>query len=679
LRNPGDIEHRIRRLRVELREHNYRYYILDAPVIPDAEYDALMRELEGLESRSGLPVPGDSPSRQVGAPPSPAFNPHAHGEPMLSLANAFSEQEVLSFDSRLRQLLNGKRFSYIAEPKIDGLAVNLCYEDGRLLYAATRGDGATGEDISDNVRTISDIPWSLKQNIAGRLEIRGEVYMSRSAFSELNRRQESAGEKAFANPRNAAAGSLRQLDPRITARRHLNFFAYGVGLGGNILGDLQSCVLDALHDLGFPVQPYRILKNAESLLRHYRTLKDKRNDFPYEIDGIVYKVNERALQKELGAVARSPRWAIAHKFPAEEVETKVQKIIWQVGRTGVITPVAEMKPVKVAGAVVSRATLHNIHEITRKDIRSGDRIVVRRAGDVIPEVVRRLVDADDVKRGAAPEIPGTCPDCGSHVEVDEIEVAIRCSGGLSCPSQLKERLKHFVSRGAMDIEGMGGKLIEMLVDEQKDSPLKLHRISDIYALDLNLLHGREGFGDKKITNLKAALEVSKQRSLPRFLFALGIPHVGEATANEISERLLSMDAIQAVDEEDWEKRVRGGGIGSEIINSVRSFFKETHNQKVLEALRGRGVWPAPLAANAVAVNHSLTGKAVVVTGALESMSRSAAETKLRGLGAKPTGSVSKNTDLVVAGSGAGSKLSKAKQLGVKVIAEDVFLELLGGE
>jgi len=678
LRNPGDIEHRIRRLRIELREHNYRYYILDAPVISDAEYDALMRELEDLESRSGLPVPGDSPSRQVGAPPSPTFNPHAHGEPMLSLANAFSEQEVLSFDRRLRQLLNGKRFSYIAEPKIDGLAVNLCYEDGRLLYAATRGDGATGEDISDNVRTVSDIPWSLKRNISGRLEIRGEVYMSRSEFSELNRRQESAHEKAFANPRNAAAGSLRQLDPKITARRPLHFFAYGVGLGGNVLGDLQSCVLDALHDLGFPVQPYRILKDAESLLRHYRILKDKRNDFPYEIDGVVYKVNECALQKDLGAVARSPRWAIAHKFPAEEVETKLQKIIWQVGRTGVITPVAAMKPVKVAGAMVSRATLHNIHEITRKDIRSSDRIVIRRAGDVIPEIVRRLVDADDVQRGAAPEIPGICPDCGSHVEVDELEAAIRCSGGLSCPSQLKERLKHFASRGAMDIEGMGGKLIEILVDEQSDSPLKLHSISDIYALDLNLLHGREGFGDKKITNLKAALEVSKQRSLPRFLFALGIPHVGEATANEISERLLSMDTIQAVDEEDWEKKVRGGGIGPEIINSMRSFFKEAHNQKELEALRARGVWPAPLAAKAMAVSHSLTGKTVVVTGALESMSRSAAEAKLRDLGAKPAGSVSKNTDLVVAGSGAGSKLSKAKQLGVKVIAEDVFLELLGG-
>lgn len=683
MRNSGDIEHRIRRLRVELREHNYRYYILDAPVIPDAAYDVLLRELDQLEAKLGQPIPPDSPTQTVGAPVSKKFATRKHGAPMLSIKDAMADEEVEAFVRRVTDTLTGKSPHFLVEPKIDGLAVNLRYERGVLTIAATRGDGSVGEDVTDNVRAIADIPWHLQgENIPDVLEVRGEVYMSKAAFAQLNAAQKEAGDKIFANPRNAAAGCLKQINAKVTAKRSLSFFAYGAGLGNHDLAGSQSSLMDDFKVMGFAVQAYRLLDSTASLMKYYRQWIELRPSLPYEIDGLVYKVNDFNLQEELqerlGVRLRSPQWAIAHKFPAEEVETKVHNITWQVGRTGVITPVAEMKPVKVAGAVVSRATLHNIDEMTRKDIRAGDRIVIRRAGDVIPEVVRRLVDADDVKRGAAPEIPGTCPDCGSHVEVDEIEVAIRCSGGLSCPSQLKERLKHFASRGAMDIEGMGGKLIEMLVDEQKDSPLKLHSISDIYALDLNLLHGREGFGDKKITNLKAALEVSKQRSLPRFLFALGIPHVGEATANEISGRLSSMDAIQAVDEEEWEKRVRGNGIGAEIINSMRSFFKEAHNQNVLEALRARGVWPAPLAAKTVAVSHLLTGKTVVVTGALESMGRSAAEEKLRDLGAKPAGSVSNNTDLVVAGSGAGAKLGKAKQLGIKIITEDIFLELLGG-
>ncbi|MDX8412118.1 MAG: NAD-dependent DNA ligase LigA [Mariprofundaceae bacterium] len=663
----------LRSLRAQLRDHNYRYYVLDDPVISDAEYDALLRQLDQAEQASGLPVPEDSPTLLIGAQPSTAFTPRQHGEPMLSLANAFSDDEMLAFDKRIRQALEDRFFSYIAEPKIDGLAVNLCYRDGHLDYAATRGDGVTGEDVSDNVRTIApDIPWHLPGDAPPWFEVRGEVYIRKEDFARLNERQEEQDQKVFANPRNAAAGSLRQLDARITDQRPLRFFAYGVGQGGEELGDTQSELLQRLRDFGFAVQDEQVLPGMDAVLAHFRQALAGRSDLAYEIDGVVYKLNERPLQVLLGAVARSPRWALARKFPAEQEKTVVTHIEWQVGRTGAITPVAEMLPVKVAGVMVSRATLHNVHEMTRKDVRSGDKVVVRRAGDVIPEVVRRLIERD-INRGATPEIPSKCPDCGAHVEVDNVEVAIRCSGGLSCPAQLKEGLKHFVSRSAMDIEGMGQKLVELLVDEPEDSQLKLRSISDIYGLDFDLLNDCEGFGDKKVANLKAAVEASKSRPLPKFLFALGILHVGEATALALSEHFSSMENIQSA---SFENLQNVEDVGPEVAASVRSFFEETYNQQVLAALKARGVWPEPLVVKKVDAKHFLAGKTIVVTGTLESMSRSEAEAKLRELGAKPTGTVSKKTDLVVAGPGAGSKLDKAKQLDVKVIAENGFLELL---
>jgi len=459
----ADVERRVRQLRAELKEHNYRYYVLDTPVVPDAEYDVLLRKLGELETQSDSPVPEDSPTRQVGAPPNLAFTPRTHGESMLSLANAFSEQEIQAFDRRLRKLLEGEDISYIAEPKIDGLAVNLCYEDSHLLYAATRGDGVTGEDVSDNIRTLErGIPWILKRHIPGRLEVRGEVFMARRDFIELNQQQEKEKKKVFANPRNAAAGSLRQLDPKVTARRPLRFFAYGFGLGGENLAETQSGLLDTAGKLGFSVQPYRVLTETKGVLEHFHTLQSQRDDFPYEIDGIVLKVNERGLQLKLGAVSRSPRWAIAYKFPAQESETVVTDIKWQVGRTGVITPVAVMSPVKVGGVMVSRATLHNMSELKRKDVRIGDRVVVRRAGDVIPEIVRVLPHKG--KRNPVPVEPESCPVCSALAFHVEDEAALRCSAGLSCTAQLKERIRHFASRQGMDIEGLGEKLAGQLVD-----------------------------------------------------------------------------------------------------------------------------------------------------------------------------------------------------------------------
>jgi DNA ligase (NAD+) len=686
---PADSGHRIGLhariddLRRELREHNYRYYVLDDPAISDAEYDRLLKELQRLEAELDEPVPVDSPTQIVGAPPSKTFLSSKHGEPMLSLADVFDDAQITKFVHRVRDLVDSSRpVRLIVEPKIDGLAVNLRYERGRLVCAATRGDGMVGENVTDNVRTIRDIPWQLKADLNALpelLEVRGEVYMSKQAFADLNRSQEEVGDKVFANPRNAAAGSLRQLDPKVTAGRKLAFFAYGTGLGGTAIAQSQSELLEKLRGFGFSVQEVVCVKKASDLLNTYQQWQKRRQALPYEIDGLVYKVDDFALQQEIGVVSRSPLWAIAHKFPAEEVETTVLNIIWQVGRTGIITPVAEMEPVKVAGAMVSRATLHNINELTRKDVRVGDRVIIRRAGDVIPEVVRRLVDVINVSRGKASEKPKKCPVCGAHVEVDDIDVAIRCSGGLSCPAQLKERLNHFVSRGAMDIEGMGNKLIEMLVDEPEDSPLKLKSIADVYRIDFDKMEEREGFGEKKIANLKAAVKASKQRPLPRFLFALGIPHVGQATAGEIAEHLLSMDAIQAVDEIGWEKKIeKGEGVGPEIVDSLRSFFQEPHNQQVLAALKKKGVWPEPIAARTTNKNHPLSGKTVVITGTLDSMSRLEAEEKLRKLGAKPSGNVSTKTDLVVAGPRAGSKLAKAENLRVKVITEKDFLELLRG-
>ncbi len=658
----------IESLRAELRQHNYRYYILDDPAIPDSEYDQLLRRLETLEQQLGEAVPDDSPTRLVGAPPGHTFAERKHGEALLSLANAFNEDEVEAFDRRIRDILGDVDFSYIVEPKIDGLAVNLRYENGTLSVAATRGDGRVGEDVTDNIRTIADIPWRLAQidgvSLPEVLEVRGEVYMSKEAFAALNERQQEAGDKPFANPRNAAAGSLRQLDARVTRSRRLNFFAYGVGLGGENLSTGQLKLLHALYGLGFAIQQLEQATSVNQLFEHYRAWQEKRPELPYEIDGVVYKVDDFALQQRLGAVARSPRWAIAHKFPAEEVVTTVKHILWQVGRTGVITPVADMQPVAVGGVMVSRATLHNAEELARKQVYEGCRVLVRRAGDVIPEVLRAI----DIEAGySPPETPQACPVCGAAVFRLQDEVAIRCSGGLSCPAQLKERLRHFVSRGAMDIEGMGEKLIARLVDEGL-----LRSIAGIYELDYTQMLDWPGMGEKKVNNLYAALDASHRRTLARFLFALGVRHVGQATAASLAQHFGTLSALA---EADAEALIAVPDIGPEVAASIRSFFSEAHNIEVLERLFAAGVMP--LEVEQVASDHVLHGKTVVLTGSFEHIPRRVAQEKLRQLGARPVGSVSAKTDIAIAGEKAGSKLSKARELGIDVVDEAKLLEWLG--
>jgi len=658
---------RINSLRTELTEHNYRYYTLDAPLIPDAEYDRLLRQLETLETELGEPVPQDSPTQTIGAIPSQTFTAREHGEPLLSLANAFDEEEVEAFVRRIGEGLEEEKLSFIIEPKIDGLAVNLRYERGVLTVAATRGDGTSGEDVTDNVRTISDIPWHLKATdtlLPDVLEVRGEVYMSKAAFAELNERQDAEGASPFANPRNAAAGSLRQLDAKVTKERGLRFFAYGVGLGGQKLAVNQSDLLDRLKHFGFAVQETTMVDDVESLLARYQRLLEQRSSLPYEIDGVVYKLNDFILQNRLGAVARSPRWAIAHKFPAEEVKTTVKNIIWQVGRTGVITPVADLHPVTVGGVVVSRATLHNIDELKRKQVYAGARAIVRRAGDVIPEVVK-VVDVDD--QANFPEPPDHCPVCGAAVFRIEGEVAIRCSGGLSCSAQLKERLCHFVSRVAMDIEGMGDKLIARLVDESL-----LGDIADLYEMNYASIGEWPGMGEKKISNLQAAIKQSKQRPLGRFLHALGIRHVGTATAAGLATYFGKLDALMQADE---EALIAVPDVGPEVAASIRSFFAESHNRDVIQRLLDAGV--KPVAAKPEASDHPLAGKTVVLTGSFEAIQRRVAQEQLRALGARPSGSVSKNTDVVIAGEKAGSKLSKARELGIEVVDEAQLLSWLG--
>ncbi len=658
------VRRRIDRLRTELVEHNYRYYILDAPVIPDAEYDRLLRELQLLEEGLGEPVPADSPTQLVGAPPATSFKPRRHGQPLLSLANVFHADELRDFDRRVSQALGAAHYTYITEPKIDGLAVNLTYADGRLHHAATRGDGETGEDVTANARTIADIPWLLKGDVPEVLEVRGEVYMPKKAFAELNAAQQEKGGRSFANPRNAAAGSMRQIDPKVSRARPLGFFAYGAGLGGGALADSQQALLDRLQSLGFPVQSYEILPDVDAVLNCYGACLERREALDYEIDGLVCKVNEFDLQQKLGAVARSPRWAIACKFPAEEAVTTVEQIIWQVGRTGVVTPVAKMQPVHVGGVTVSSATLHNVDELARKDVHAGDQVIVRRAGDVIPEVVKVSGPASQRQEVVAPE---ACPVCGAAVFHIEGEVAIRCSGGLSCPAQLKERLRHFVSRTCMDIEGMGEKLVARLVDEGM-----LKSVADIYRLDYGVLETFSGMGEKKVENLKAAIDASRARPLARFLHALGIRHVGQATSHALAAHFGNMEAVMAADEDVLQQV---SDIGPEVAASLIAFFAEPHNRQVLADLKAMNVWPEAETVRSAA-NHPLAGKTVVVTGSLTSMSRQQAQEKLRALGARPAAFVSKKTDYIVAGPNAGSKLEKARELGIEIVNEKQLQEWL---
>jgi len=660
---------RIEALRVCLKEHNYRYYTLDAPSIPDAEYDQLLRQLESMETELGETVPADSPTQTVGATPSQTFTAREHAEALLSLANAFDDTEIEAFAQRIADGLGdgwNQDTAFIIEPKVDGLAVNLRYEHGSLTIAATRGDGKTGEDVTDNIRTIVDIPWHMNSGdmtVPDVLEVRGEVYMSKASFTALNIRQQADDAAPFANPRNAAAGSLRQLDAKITAERNLSFFAYGVGAGGSDLASSQSELLEKLHIFGFAVQETALARNTQELLAHYQHLMMQRPDMQYEIDGVVYKLDDFSMQQRLGAVARSPRWAIAHKFPAQEVVTTVNDIIWQVGRTGVITPVADMQPVAVGGVIVSRATLHNIDELQRKQVYAGAKVIVRRAGDVIPEVVRAIdVDEDAV----FPTLPKHCPVCAASLFRVEGEVAWRCSGGLSCSAQLTERLRHFVSRGAMDIEGLGDKLIAKLVDEGK-----LSDIADLYELDYQTLSEWQGMGEKKISNLQNAVEQSKIQPLARFMHALGIRHVGSATSAALSTHFGSLDAIKRADE---EALIAVPDVGPEVAASIHSFFAEAHNMDVIDRLLNAGIKPeAPQTPRS---DHPLAGKTVVLTGSFSAIQRRAAQEQLRTLGVKPASSVSKNTDILIAGEKAGSKLKKAIELGIEIANEKQLLAWL---
>ncbi|MDQ6972537.1 MAG: NAD-dependent DNA ligase LigA [Mariprofundaceae bacterium] len=658
---------RIAALRDELREHNYRYYTLDAPLISDAAYDRLLRELEGLEAELGEPVPADSPTRIVGAPPSTVFAARIHAVPLLSLANAFSDDEVKAFDKRLRDMLGDTAFSYIAEPKIDGLAINLRYEQGHLVVAATRGDGKRGEDVSDNVRTIADIPWRLKgNNQPDVLEVRGEVYMGKAAFAALNAAQQAAGDKLFANPRNAAAGSLRQLDPKVTARRSLSFFAYGVGLGGEGLATTQSGLLTRLQSMCFAIQQTAVLNDTQALLGYFSEMQARRPGMDYEIDGVVYKVNELALHDELGEVARSPRWAIAHKFPAEEVETVLQGIDFQVGRTGALTPVARLSPVAVGGVTVSNATLHNMDEIRRKDVRIGDSVIVRRAGVVIPEVARVVLEKRPDSASKI-EMPEVCPVCGSDIVQHEDEAVARCSGGLFCTAQLKEAIKHFASRRAMDIDGLGDKLVEQLVDAGL-----INHVDGLYHLESGQIAGMERMGEKSAANLTAAIAASKDTTLARFIYGLGIREVGEATAASLARHFGSLDTLMQADEDALQEVA---DVGPVVAQRVLNFFTQAHNREIVASLLQAGIhWPDDGNQGGV---RPLAGKTYVLTGVLQHFKRRDAKQRLEAMGAKVASSVSAKTTAVIAGENAGSKLAKAQALGVAVLTEAELAELLG--
>jgi DNA ligase (NAD+) len=659
------IQQRIYELRGILKGHNYKYYVLDAPEIEDAEYDQLLRELADLEQKLGEPIPDDSPTQTVGFKPDTAFKSRKHAVPMLSLANAFSDEEISDFVRRHKDILaDNIELTYIAEPKVDGLAINIYYEFGQMVYAATRGDGITGEDVTDNIRSVAGIPWSLAGDVPDKFEVRGEVYMSKASFVALNQKQQEAGEKIFANPRNAAAGSLRQLDASITASRKLSFFAYATGLGGDVFASSQSELLQKLGQQGFAIQETALLKDEQAMFKHYQAWMKKRPTLDYEIDGMVFKVNDFKQQKLLGSVARSPRWAIAYKFPAEEVETVVEAITWQVGRTGVITPVANMKPVNVAGVMVSRATLHNIQELARKDVRVGDRVVIRRAGDVIPEVVKSLSTGEKHRAQPTP-VPKHCPVCDAAVEQEEGEAAIRCTGGLSCSAQLKERVKHFVSRDGFDIEGFGSKLAESLVDKGL-----IKDIADVFNLNYEVLSTWEGMGEKKISNLKQAIEGRKHIVLSRFIYALGIRHVGQATAMSLAQHFQTLYALQHASEKDL---MEINDVGKEVAASLIHFFTEEQNQQVLEKMFAYGVQVQAEETVEIDSNHPLVGKTVVITGSFSNIKRNQAKILLQQLGAKVASTVSKNTDILIAGEKAGSKLKKAEELGVQVVDEAQLL------
>lgn len=668
--NKRDVHERIERLREEIHEHNYRYYVLDDPIISDAEYDRLLRELQELESGHPDLVTEDSPTQRVGARPAEGFETVEHRIPMLSLGNAFSEEEVAEFDRRVREQLDLDEVVYSAEPKLDGVAIALRYEQGRLKLAATRGDGRSGEDVTANVRTIRAIPLKLRGNgIPELLEVRGEIFMTRSGFSELNEGLADAGEKTFVNPRNAASGSLRQLDSKITARRPLHFFCYQAATTEGMPGH-HSGILERLRDMGLPVSPEaRSVRGLKGLLDYYETVGERRDRLDYDIDGVVYKIDDLDQQQELGFVSRAPRWAVAHKFPAQEEITRLISIEVQVGRTGALTPVARLEPVFVGGVTVTNATLHNADEVRRKDVRPGDYVVVRRAGDVIPEIVRSIPERRDGELEQW-RMPDCCPECGSTVEQVEGEAAARCTGGLVCPAQRRRALEHFASRAAMDIDGLGEKIIAQLVEQDL-----VHSPADLYRLDIETLAGLERMGEQSAGNLLEALEKSKRITLGRLLYALGIREVGEVTAQALARHFGTLDALSEASVENLEA-VRD--VGPVVARHVHAFFNEAHNRKVIEELLEAGVRYEPEEAAADAGELPLAGCTYVLTGSLSGLTRSQAKQRLEALGARVTGSVSKNTTAVIAGDSPGSKLDKAKELGIEVLDEAGLLALLGG-
>ncbi|MDT3680624.1 MAG: NAD-dependent DNA ligase LigA [Burkholderiaceae bacterium] len=698
---------RAARLRELIARYDHEYYVLDAPSVPDAEYDRLFRELQQLERSDPSLVTADSPTQRVAGAPSAAFASVRHSVPMLSLANALDDDEVRAFDRRVRDRLRelalpADSLAYAMEPKYDGLAIELRYEDGDLVRAATRGDGSAGEDVTANVRTIRAVPLRLSGPASAVLEVRGEVLLYRRDFERINERQRAAGEREFVNPRNAAAGSLRQLDPSITARRPLRFFAYGLGeTDGVELPDTQAQLLDWFARMGFPVSAERALaRDVEGLLAFHRALLARRAQLPYDIDGVVYKVDRRDWQDAIGTVARAPRFAIAHKFPAEEAISELLDIEVQVGRTGKLTPVARLRPVFVGGVTVASATLHNEDEIRRKDLLIGDQVVVRRAGDVIPEVVRPLVERrDGASSRRAFQMPTRCPVCDSAVAREEGEADARCVAGLYCPAQRKQALLHFAQRRAMDIDGLGERIVEQLVDSDR-----VRTPADLYALDVPTLAALERMGEKSAANLVASIDRSRHTSFARFLFALGIRHVGEEVARVLAARYGDVNALldedwsalaarkASVQKENVRRRARGEapqpvpleGIGPEIVASVQRFLGEAHNREVVDALLAAGIeWPRRMndnpandgRVNVASPDSVLAGRSFVVTGTLPTLSRDEAHEWIRRHGGSVASSVSRKTDFVVAGEAAGSKLARAQELGIPVLDEAALLRM----
>ncbi len=661
-----DIRKQIEALRTQINEHNHRYYVLDDPAIPDAEYDRLFRRLQVLEADNPGFITSESPTRRVGDAPAGHFARIHHKIPMLSLGNVFSDAELFDFDRRVREKLDEDPVEYVAEPKLDGLAVTLMYESGRLAYAATRGDGTTGEDITGNICTINAVPLKLLgQRRPRKLEVRGEVFMSKAAFARLNRQAIANGDKTFANPRNAAAGSLRQLDPKVTAIRQLDIYIYALGQVTRQISERHSDTLKQLQQWGFkPLPLMQVITGFDGLRAYYRRIAGLRDTLPYEIDGVVYKVNAYSRQQYLGYVSRAPRWAIAHKFPAHEEISILEDIQIQVGRTGALTPVARLQPTTVSGVTVTNATLHNMDEINRKDIRIGDTVIIRRAGDVIPEVVRSILG----KRCGNPPVfimPATCPVCSSAVQRIEGEAVYRCTGGLYCSAQRKQALKHFVSRKAMDIDGLGKKIIDQLVDKQL-----IKTPADIYRLRHSTIVDLQRMADKSADNLLKAIQQSKRTTLPRFLYALGIREVGEATAVSLANHFQTLRNLLRADR---QQLLGVPDIGPVVAEHILSFFSEPHNLSVISQLQNAGIhWsdiqPPPQ-------QQPLQGKTYVITGTL-ALPRNTVKQQLIALGAKITGNISAKATALIAGQKPGTKLTKARELGIDILDETQLQALL---